>query len=164
MNNELNDDAKIANDICNNLSLFFSNCAPNRCGSQDVVDTASLKKGLMLYVSVRCERDPKNKTQTKVLKNSVKKCIAGTALGYHFFCDVAKKLSLVKGERYKLQVVDGIEVKQDQHAIIDEYIRNFEQPQQPNNRGGFSRTIAAQEAHDTIIQASVNVKNTKNEK
>ena len=68
----------------------------------------------------------------------------------------------MKGKRYKRQVVDGSEVEQDQHTIIEEYIRNFIQPQQPNNKGGFSRATAALEAHDTIIQASVSMKNTDN--
>ena len=161
MNKELNDDAKTKNHICNNLTRFLSNCSPNRCGSQGIVDTLSLRKGLMLYVSVRNERDQKRKGETRVLKNSVKKCIAGTKLGYHFFCEVVNKLSLVKGESCKREVVDGIEVDQDQYTIIEEYIRNFEQPLQPNNKGGFSRATAAQEAHDTIIQASVSEKNTE---
>jgi hypothetical protein len=74
-----------------------------------------------------------------------------------------KKLSLVKGEGYKREVVDGIEVDQDQYTIIGEYIRNFEQPLQPNNKGGLLRATAAHEAQDTIIQASASMKNTENE-
>jgi len=84
-------------------------------------------------------------------------------LGYNFFCEVAKKLSLVKDKRYKRQVVDGSEVEQDHHTIIEEYIRNFEQPQQPNNKVGFPRATAAQEGHYTIIQVSVSMKNIDNE-